>query len=150
MAYSAETEAIWGGSLWGDDLWGGADLTASSSGAAVVTLANRNAGAAAPTVTPTAIQSYALGNVIRLTATFTQSGTVVDPSAVRFKIRPPIGDVVTLTYGTDGGFTQLSTGVYYYDYTPTIHGTFLWRAEGLTAKIAAGEQSFRVQDSAFD
>lgn len=155
MANSAETEALWGASDWGDADWGGGDLatTAGSTGA-VVTLAVRMAGAATSanvsTATTSRIPEYALGSVLRLTATFTEAGAAANPTGVRFKIRPPLGDIVTLTYGTDAGFTNLSDGVYYYDYTPSIHGTFVWRAEGLTDGIAAGQQTFRIADSLFD
>lgn len=97
-----------------------------------------------------ATNEYDVGDVIKLTAAFTDGGTAVDPGTVTFKIRPPVGDIVTYVYGTDAALTKTATGNYRLDYEPTQHGTYTWRAAGTVTNKAAGEQSFRVRDSVFD
>ncbi len=97
-----------------------------------------------------AITECDLGDVVRLSVTFTDGGTAVDPGGVTFKIRPPIGDIVTYVYGTDAALVRTATGAYRLDYEPTVHGTYQWRAAGTSSNKAAGEQTFRVRDSAFD
>lgn len=97
-----------------------------------------------------AINEYDVGDVVRLSVTFTDGGTAVDPGTVTFKVRPPVGDIVTYVYGTDAALVRTATGAYRIDYEPTLHGTYVWRAAGTVTNKAAGEQTFRVRDSVFD
>jgi hypothetical protein len=76
---------------------------------------------------------YLIGNVIRLTASFTVSGTATDPSPTPVcTVREPDGATATPTV------TKTATGAFYADYTPSKPGAHIyrWAGEG-TAKSAA-------------
>lgn len=96
------------------------------------------------------MNAYTLGTQVRLSATFTVSGTATDPTAVTFKIREPDATVTTYVYGTDAELVKSSTGVYYVDYTTAAEGIHAWRMVGTGTVIAAEEQQFTVRDSRFE
>lgn len=86
--------------------------------------------------------TYDIGDLVRLTGTFSGTdGTLVDPTTVVLKIKPPGGSVSTVTP------TRESTGVHYHDYTPSAHGTHLYRFEGTGAAQAAEDSVFYVRKS---
>ena len=95
------------------------------------------------------MNSYTLGSMIRLTATFKVSGTNTDPTAITFKVRVPAGTITTYVYGTDAALVKSATGVYYVDYTPSDEGIYAWRMAGTGTCVAAEEQQFTVKDSRF-
>jgi hypothetical protein len=97
------------------------------------------------------MNSYTIGQVIRLTATFTQNSSGLDPTAVRASVREPSGTVTTYLYGTD---TQLakdssSTGVYRVDWTASTAGTHDVRFWSTGTGQAAVEGAFSVRQSRF-
>lgn len=94
---------------------------------------------------------YTIGNLIRVSAAFTNSGgSAVDPGQVRAKVKSPLGVITTYTYGTDAALVKDSTGNYHLDVEPTVQGVWKYRWEGLTSNKGAGESSFTVAESVFD
>lgn len=95
------------------------------------------------------MNSYTLGQMVRLTATFAVSGANTDPTTVTFKVRAPSGTITTYLYGTDSQLVKSATGVYYVDYTTAAEGIHAWRMAGTGTCVAAEEQRFTVEDSRF-
>lgn len=94
---------------------------------------------------------YTIGNLIRVSAAFTNSGgSAVDPGQVKAKLKSPLGVITTYTYGTDAALVKDSTGNYHLDVEPTVQGVWKYRWEGLTSNKGAGESSFTVAESVFD
>lgn len=97
------------------------------------------------------MSEYDIGDVVRLTGTFTTSaGAAVDPTTVTFKLKTPAGLTTTYVYGTDAAIVKTGTGVYYVDWLTTMQGVHHVRWAGTVANIAAGEDSFTVRESQFD
>lgn len=91
--------------------------------------------------------TYDIGNVIRLTGTFRDaSGTLVDPTIIQLNVRPYGGEIETFTFEADQ-VLFLSTGIYYYDYTPLTAAKYFYRFIGGGDVIAAGDNSFDVSAS---
>lgn len=90
---------------------------------------------------------YDIGSLVRISATFSSSGAVTDPTAVVFKIKTGSGGTTTYTYGTDAALVKDSTGCYHVDWTTTVSGVHSYRFAGTGAVITAGESSFTVKDS---
>lgn len=88
--------------------------------------------------------SYDIGDVVRVTATFTVAGVATNPAAVTFRIKPPAGAPTAISG------TQTATGTYTTDINATLPGIWYYRVEGTGAAQAAAEGSFHVQPSAFD
>lgn len=95
------------------------------------------------------MNSYTLGSLVRLTATFEVSDVATNPTAITFKLRKPDGTVVTYVYGTDAELVRGSTGVFYVDWTMAAEGVHAWRMAGTGAAIGAAEKTFTVLESAF-
>jgi hypothetical protein len=80
-------------------------------------------------------QEFAKGDTIRLKGTFKDfSGVLTDPSALALKIYDSTGTVVLTKAITD--MTHASTGVYYYDWTTTATGDFIYEFTGTLAAAA--------------
>lgn len=91
--------------------------------------------------------TFDIGNVVRLTVTFTDTaGELIDPSAVQLNIRPYGGDISTYTW-LGGDIIRASLGVFYYDYTPSQPGLYYYRFIGTGALVAAGDSSFSITSS---
>lgn len=89
--------------------------------------------------------SYDLGDVARVTGTWTDSGgTATDPGTIAFTYTDPNGTDTTLTYVTDAAVVRLSTGVYYVDVTANLEGTWFWRWVSTVSGAAADEGQFAV------
>lgn len=89
--------------------------------------------------------SYDLGDVVRVTGTWTDSGgTATDPGTIAFTYTDPNGTATTLTYVTDAAVVKLSTGVYYVDVTANLEGTWFWRWVSTVSGAAADEGQFAV------
>jgi len=92
--------------------------------------------------------SYDIGDLVRCTATFTDSaGDAIDPTAIVFRIKLPDDTTTVYTYGTDAELVKSATGVYYVDYTTVAAGTLDYRFEGTGAAVAAAESLFGVKTS---
>jgi hypothetical protein len=89
--------------------------------------------------------SYDLGDIVRVTGTWTDSGgTATDPGTVTFTYTDPSGTATTLTYVTDAEVVKSSTGVYYVDVTANLEGTWFWRWVSTVSGAAADEGQFAV------
>lgn len=97
-----------------------------------------------------AVNTYDIGDVVRLSANFNDTTQDVDPAGVVFKIKTPVGTVVTLTFGVDAAVVKSSTGDYYVDYEPTTEGIYYYRAAGTTTNKGAAEGRFVVRESRFN
>lgn len=95
------------------------------------------------------MNSYHVGQQIRLKATFDVDGALTNPDTITFKLRVPAGTITTYVYGTDAQLKREAQGIYYVDYAPTNEGAHTFRFAGTGACIAANEQQFLVLDSAF-
>lgn len=101
--------------------------------------------------TPT-YNHYDLGQLVRITGTFTDSGgTVTDPATVIFAYKAP-GDTAATeyTYGVDAEVVNSGTGVYYVDLDLDEVGTWYYRFYSTGTGQAAEESRLIVQESNFD
>ena len=93
------------------------------------------------------MNTYDVGDVVRLTATFVNSAAaVVDPSSVyawHQIIKPTRFDPTTIGYGVDS-MVKLSTGVYYTDVQVNSGGEWHYRFRGYGANAAAVEGQFKA------
>jgi hypothetical protein len=83
---------------------------------------------------------------IRLGATFAVSGVNTDPTTVSVTIRDPNGTSTTYTYADDE-VQKSATGVYYYDYTPTVGGTYTYEWVGTGTAAGREPGAFHVRPS---
>lgn len=91
---------------------------------------------------------YDIGDLVRITGTFTNSaGVVIDPTTVLFKHKDPSGNKTTLTYGVDSAVVRTSTGVYYVDLSVDEVGTWYYRWQSTGTGQSAGETYFIAQVS---
>jgi hypothetical protein len=89
--------------------------------------------------------SYDLGDVVRLTGTFTNSaGAAADPTTVTFSYTDPNGTTTTLVYLTDAALVKDSTGVYHVDIAASIEGIWRWRWLSTGTGAASTEGQFAV------
>lgn len=93
------------------------------------------------------MNSYDVGDVVRLTATFTNSaGVVVDPSSIfawHQIMKPILFDVTTIGYGVNS-MTRSSAGIYYTDIPVNSAGEWHYRFRGYGANAAAVNGKFQV------
>lgn len=98
---------------------------------------------------------YEVGDVVRLSTTtvFTDiEGAPFDPVTVVFKVKPPSGVTVTLTYPDDdpATITKDGTGDYHTDVDLTAAGWWYYRVEGKDASddpLGADEGYLEVSGS---
>jgi len=97
------------------------------------------------------MNSYDLGDVVRLTVAFTNlAGTAVDPGGVQFKIKSPLGVITIYNYPADTQVVKDATGNYHLDFEPDKQGIWAVRWAGTGSNKAASESSFEVTESQFD
>jgi hypothetical protein len=81
---------------------------------------------------------YNIGDLIRLPAEFHDlvTGALKDPTTITVKVRNEAGDVTTETYGVGVAVVKSAVGQYYYDFTPTLAGTWYvqWAGTGSVQK----------------
>lgn len=92
--------------------------------------------------------SLTVGDLVRVSAEFTVSGTATDPSTVTLKVKDPSGTTATYTYA-GSTVTKAGTGSYYKDVSASTAGRWLYRWEGTGTAQAAEESAFDVEPSAF-
>lgn len=85
------------------------------------------------------MNSYILGEVVRVSVAYTIAGVATDPTTATVKVLNPLGALTTATPTKD------STGNYHYDFATTIEGLHYYRFEGTGACVAAGEGQFLTQ-----
>jgi len=93
-----------------------------------------------------AMSTYTIGDLVRLSASFTVGGVATDPTTVVCIVRDPTG--VETTYSSP---TKDSTGAYHVDHdlTNAIAGVWSYRYAGTGACQAAMESEFFVEPSQF-
>jgi hypothetical protein len=96
-----------------------------------------------------AINYYDKGDVVRLYAYCTISGSYADPTELTLKTKQPDGTISTYLYS----LTQIdkdSVGHYHKDVEMTQAGQFWYRYEGTGALVSAEETYLIVRPSEFD
>ena len=94
------------------------------------------------------INFYDLGDLVRVTGTFTRaSGAVMDPAVVKCQVKTPAGVKTSYTYGVDAAMVRDSVGVYHLDVSITASGHWWYRWYSTGAGQAAAETEFRVSRS---
>lgn len=94
--------------------------------------------------------TYDLGDKIRTKGTFTdENGAVHDPDKVYYKIMKPDGTVTAYEYGVDVELVRVSTGVYSVDIDIDAVYDWWYRFYSTGVGQAAGENTFRVRQTAF-
>lgn len=88
-----------------------------------------------------ATNTYTIGTLVQMTATFSVGGTNTDPGVVSAEIKDPSGAVTALTPIKD------AVGVYHTDYTTSLPGVHYYRFAGSSGVTAAGESAFVVAPS---
>ena len=97
------------------------------------------------------MNNYYKGNLIRLSATFSNSaGTSIDPTAVFVDVTNPAGTKTTYTYGVDEEVIKDDVGDYHIDISATSGGEWLYRWYSTGTGQAAEEYAFYITDSQFD
>jgi len=91
---------------------------------------------------------YDKNDKVRLTARFTVSGVLTDPTTVTLKIRNLLGVTSTYTYAL-AQITKSAVGVYYKDISLDRSGEWFYRWEGTGTVEAANETYLDVKDSEF-
>lgn len=89
---------------------------------------------------------YDIGDKVTLTATFrNRAEALVDPSEIACRIKRPDGTVTVLAIGD---LTRLSLGVWERDVVVDQAGVWHYRFEATGNIQTAGEERFRVRESA--
>lgn len=95
--------------------------------------------------------TYDIGDVVRVSVTFTDTGSSpADPSKVHFHYENPAGTVTTASRvststGASNGIVKTDTGDYYYDITTTGQGLYETRFYSTGAVQTAVESWFSVR-----
>lgn len=90
--------------------------------------------------------SFTLGQLVRMTATFAQNSTAVDPAVVTLIVEEPDDNVLTIS---STQFTNPSVGTFYYEYDAAKSGLVEYRWKS-TAPQGAKESWFTVDKSRVD
>lgn len=85
--------------------------------------------------------TYDIGDVVRITGSFTQSGVALDPTTVKLDVKTPDGVVTTYVYGTDAALVRTAQGQYRLDFLVAQSGAHWYRWLS-TGTGAAGEQNW--------
>lgn len=100
-----------------------------------------------------AVNSYDIGDLVRVSVAFTNSGgTAVDPSSVVLKYVAPGGTAIMRTYGVVGEVEKDATGQYHYDIDTTggNPGEWWYKWSGTGAAQATAKGRFLVEPDVFD
>jgi hypothetical protein len=92
--------------------------------------------------------NYDIGDLVRLTGTFTVQDVLTDPSTITLRIKDPAGVEIEFTYA-GGGIVRDGVGVYHYDAEIDLSGFWTYRWEGGGAVVTAGEKRLYVRTTAF-
>jgi len=98
------------------------------------------------------VYAYAIGQKVRLWASFRSANVFADPSGeVTIMHRDPSGNEASEVYnGGAGNVVKSATGKYYLDLTIDEEGTWYWRAKSAGDLIGTKERTFICSESAFD
>lgn len=86
--------------------------------------------------------TYDKNDTVRLTGTFTVSGSATNPTTVTLTVRDPSGNLDTYAASD---MTNSSTGVYYKDVSIDQSGKWYYEFLGTGAVATAGENFFHVR-----
>lgn len=90
------------------------------------------------------MNTYDIGDVVRLSSAFTQDDAPIDPTTVSLKVMNADGTSNTYTYAA-GQLVKDSSGVYHYDIAPAARGTYRYRFFSTGIGTAAEEKWFQVR-----
>ena len=88
--------------------------------------------------------TYDIGDLVRVTGTFTVADVATDPTTVTLRVLAPGGTVTAYTLALSE-VTKSGTGVYYKDITITAAGIWYYRWLGTGTVVSAGESEFYVR-----
>lgn len=89
------------------------------------------------------MKRYDVGDRVRVYAEFrNEEGVPAAPTTIVARVKPPVGNVVSYTYGSAAELVQLSAGSYYIDIDVSAPGEWYYRWEGTGDVVAAGEGQF--------
>ena len=89
--------------------------------------------------------TYDIGDVMRITGSFAQSGSALDPTTVSLQVKTPDGVVTTYVYPTDAALVRLAQGSYRLDFSVTQAGQHWYRWVTTGTGAAAEENWFVVR-----
>ena len=96
------------------------------------------------------MRTHDKGDLVRVTGTFTQSTTVLDPTTVLFSFSKPDGTTTTTyVYTTNTQLVKDSTGIYHVDLNADQSGVWYYRFFSQGTGQAAQEGEFTVAKSNF-
>lgn len=89
--------------------------------------------------------TYDIGDVVRVTGTFTVASVATDPTTVTLKVEDPSGNLATYTYALSE-VTRSGVGVFYRDVSVDEKGVwqYEWIGTGACATAEEGEFFVRV------
>lgn len=93
------------------------------------------------------MNEYLLGNIVRVTAYFNNSGTAVNPAAVMLYLKKGNNNKVLYVYGVNPEIVRPTTGTYYMDVEASIPGLYTYNWFSTGTGQAAGQDNFVVTDS---
>jgi hypothetical protein len=95
------------------------------------------------------MNSYPLGNAVKLSVTFLDATTLIpaDPTTVKLRVRDPAG---TETDYVGLQVIRASAGNYSFVVATVTPGIWKYRWEGSGIVVAAAEKHFEVQPSSFE
>lgn len=95
--------------------------------------------------------TFTKGTQIRVTVTFNDGSSNVDPDNVFFKLIPPTGasDMLSYQYGVDGELVKSTTGIYYVLVDGDVEGKYLYRFYSTGSAKAAVEGEFYIKETVF-
>jgi len=88
--------------------------------------------------------TYDIGDIVRVSSAFTQSGVAVDPTTVSLIVLAPDRTATTYTVG-EGTVLKDSAGNYHVDVPATQTGTYRYRWVSTGTGAAAEEGFFEVR-----
>lgn len=88
--------------------------------------------------------TYDIGDVVRVTGTFKQGASFVDPTTVTLVLKVPDGTSTTYTYAL-AELIKDSTGVYHRDFSIDAAGTHRYRWTSAGAGQGSEENWFQVR-----
>jgi hypothetical protein len=89
---------------------------------------------------------YDVGDLVRLSVTFTVSSVDTDPTTVALKVKNPAGVVSTYTYAL-AQVAKDATGKYHKDISLNMSGHWRYRWEGTGTVESAGDAFMKVRYS---
>jgi hypothetical protein len=92
------------------------------------------------------VNQYPLGNIVRVSATFLNSGTPINPTAVLMKLQKGESKS-TFVYGVDASLKMDSTGTFYMDVVADPIGLYTYLFYSTGTGQAAAQQNFEVVDT---